>query len=248
MRLFQYWDTGSPPPDVAPLIEAIGRDNPEHQHRLYDRESAAWLIGKHFGERFRRAFEACAVPAMQADYFRLCALLRYGGVYVDADGHSIQPLASLLAATPRNLMVTLDSYLTTGVMVFRTPGDPFLRAVLELATDNIEQHQFANVYLCTGPPVADAVRALLDPAWFGAAFEAADAWARAMRFSLLLDRARAVTVVTAELAAAYSSIRLITVDELAAWVGTKRPAYKSSERDWRHWQGSIYADDPVAGA
>ncbi len=241
MKLFQYWDTGDPPADVAPLIEGLRRDNPEHDHRLFDRDAAAWLILKHFGERHRRAFDDCAVPAMQADLFRLCALVRYGGIYVDADCCSLHPLASLLAATPRNLMVTLDGYLTTGVMVFRGPGDPFLRAVLDLVLDNIEQRRFKNVYISTGPPVADAVRALADPIWFQSAYESADEWNRGMRFGQLVERAREVITVTTELQAATGSIRLITVDELGDWVGTNRPAYKSTDRDWRHWTGSIYA-------
>lgn len=241
MRLFQYWDDGQPPPDVAPLIEAIGQDNPKHEHRLYDRQAAGWLIGKHFGERCRRAFDDCAVPAMQADYFRLCALLRHGGVYVDADGCSVRPLAGLLDQTPQDLMVTLDGYLTTGVMVFRQPGHPFLRAALELATDNIEQRRFPSVYLCTGPPVCDAIRALVDPAWFEATYTAADDWNRGMRFGLLLDQARALTEVTPELKASFASVRLITVDELSAWVGTRRAAYKATPRDWRRWTGSIYS-------
>jgi hypothetical protein len=241
MRLFQYWDSGEPPADVAPLIEAVRRDNPKHEHQLFDRRAAAWLIQKHFGERYRRAFDDCAVPAMQADYFRLCALLRHGGIYVDADGHSIQPLASLIAATPHDLMVTLDGYLTTGVMVFRRPGNAFLRATLEFVTDNVEQRRFPNVYICTGPPVCDAVRALADPAWFEAAFAVADDWNRGMRFGRLLDEARSKIDVTPALRDAFRAIRLITVDELAAWVSTKRPAYKSTERDWRRWVGSIYA-------
>jgi len=243
MRLFQYWDSGQPPEDVAPLIEAIRADNPEHQHRLYDREAAGWLIAKHFGPRHRRAFDDCAVPAMQADYFRLCVLLRYGGVYIDADGHSIRPISGLLAATPHDLMVTLDGYLTTGVMAFRKPNHPFLGAVLELATDNIEHRRFANVYLCTGPPVSDAVRAVVDPAWRQAAHDAAGDWDRGMRFGQILDRAREIVAPTPELAAAFRSIRLITVDELSAWVSTKRPAYKSTAQDWRHWEGSIYAGE-----
>ncbi len=246
MRLFQYWDTGVPPADVAPLIEAIRRDNPKHEHQLFDRPKASWMIGKHFGERYRRAFDDCAVPAMQADYFRLCALLRHGGVYVDADGHSVRSLDDLIEATPHGLMITLEGYLTNCVMICRQPGDAFLGAVLELVTNNIEHRRFGNVYLCTGPAVFDAVRSLVDLRWFGSAFAAADDWNRGMRFGEILDVARALIPVTPALQKSFRSIRLITVDELAAWVTARRPAYKSTERDWRRWVGSIYTDQQPA--
>ena len=138
MKLFQYWDTGEPPPEVDAWIESFRTKNPEMRHRLYDRGAASWFIGKHFGERERRAFDACAIPSTQSDYFRLCAIIRSGGIYVDADLECVRPLASLVATAPHSLMLMWDLQLVHSFMMYRAPSDPFLCACLELATRNIE--------------------------------------------------------------------------------------------------------------
>jgi len=244
MDLIQYWHEGRPPGDVARLIARMRRDNPDFEHRLFDRASAVRFIDEHWGPRERIAFETCAVPAMQADYFRLCALITTGGVYADADSISRRPLRTLFAQSPRNLMVTLDGYLTTGLMGFWRPGDAFLRAVLNLATENIEQRRFGNVYVVTGPPVADAIRALLDASWLDAMISRCDEWARGMRFGRLLDHARALTPVTEELTAAYQDLRLIEMKETRPWQDIRRASYKRTPMDWRRWKGSIF--DPEA--
>ena len=85
--LVQFWDDASAIPDdvqeclesSAPL-EAAG-----FERTLFDDTSARHFIEDHFGARNVRAFDRCSHPAMRADYFRLCFMLRVGGLYVDAD-------------------------------------------------------------------------------------------------------------------------------------------------------------------
>jgi hypothetical protein len=96
--LVQFWDDASAIPDDvqeclkswAPL-EAAG-----FERTLFDDTSARQFIEDHFGARNVRAFDRCNHPAMRADYFRLCFMLRIGGLYVDADdvyqGAEIEPL------------------------------------------------------------------------------------------------------------------------------------------------------------
>lgn len=246
MKLFQYWDAESPPPEVAQHMERIRRANPRLDHRLYSRESGSHFIRNHLGDREWQAFEACAVPAMQADYFRLCALLVEGGCYLDADSTSRAPLDGLLELAQGSLMVTHKEVMTTGVMVFKAPRDPFLAAMLRLATDNVLGRRFDNILVSTGPPLGDAVRALLDPAWLEATRPTLDAWGRAVRFGPLLDLARRSIEVTPELRAAYAGIRFITMGESIAWVGMDDPPYKETPAHWNNWQGSIYRELPSA--
>ena len=42
MRLFQYWDTGAPPDDVAACVESFHALNPAMRPRPFDRNDAAW--------------------------------------------------------------------------------------------------------------------------------------------------------------------------------------------------------------
>lgn len=240
MDLFQYWDTGAPPADIADWICGFRDTNPTLSHRLYDRLSAAHFIRKRLGEREWRAFEACAVPAMQADYFRLCALWAKGGIYIDADMRPRQPLSGLLERWPGPLILEFNGFYNSPFMVFSGRRNPFLGAVLKLATDNIETHRFDNVLMTTGPALADAVRALLDPEWLRAATANADRFAVTMRFGRLLDRARELVPVTPSLVSAYQAITPLSYGAIWDWMDQVSHSYEDSDRDWRRWIGPIY--------
>lgn len=235
MRLYQYWDTGDPPAEVAAWIEGFRSLNPELRHRLFDRGSAAGFIRKHFGPRQERAFAACAVPSMQADYFRLLALHAKGGLYADADFQCLEPLGGLLRQAPRSLLLTWGERLTMGLMLFRQPHDAFLGACVELATRNIEARRWEHALAATGPMVINAVRALVDPVW-GACDLGLPDW------PAYLEVARAEIVVDTAVAEAVSAITLIHTLAVERWIGTDEPAYKHTGRHWLNWQGPIYAE------
>ena len=247
MRLFQYWDTGSPPEEVAGWIEGFRAANSGMKHRLYDRASASAFIGRRVGERERRAFDALAVPAMQADYFRLCAMWAVGGVWVDADYQSKAPLKKLLRQAEGTLLQFWHGHIVTGVILAREPGDAFLRACLDLATVSIEARAPQSAYMSTGPGVLNAVRVMADPAAFDEVLTQYRNIGQSVGdFGDLLDRARATTRVTPELEAAFKALTLIEVTAMKPWIAWKKPAYKQTGRHWQNWTGPQYFDPPTA--
>ncbi len=249
MRLYQYWDAPDPPPEIAGWIEGFRRDNPDFQHRLYDRAAAGWFIGKHLGEREQHAFEAIAVPSMQSDYFRYCAVWALGGVYVDADFQSLQPLSGLLGQAPRSLMLSWDGHVVAGLMMCRERGDPFVRACLDLSTRNIEDRALTSAYTAAGPGVINAIRVLIDPASFDEVAKGFDNFfGRGWGFPELMERARGMVVVTPQIAEAFHAMTVIHAKKLNGWIGRAAPAYKETERHWLHWRGSIYADGEPGAA
>lgn len=242
MKLFQYWDTGEPPEDVAELIEGFRADNPDLVHQLYDRAAASWFIGKHLSPREKRAFEACAVPAMQSDYFRLCALVVKGGLYIDADLRSLRPLAPLIRATPRGFMTVSDGHLINGFLLAQRSGDAFLAACLSLCTLNIEFGDIPKVYTATGPGVLNAIQALVRPERerrLSAVMEnpIQDSW----KFPLILQRARQRIERSSALIEAFDAWTILPKAEAFSWVERIDPAYKLTPRHWLNWPGSIYA-------
>ena len=206
MRLFQYWDSADPPAEVAGWIENVRATNADLEHRLFDRDQASWFIGKHTGQRHRRAFEACAAPAMQSDYFRLCALKRSGGIYFDADLRCLRPLSPLLATAPHGLLELRGVQINNGLMFIRAAQDPFVEACLELCTLNIEQRDIPNVYTATGPGVLCALQAVLRPETAAPLLAEMDNYLQAdWRFPAVLERARRDIPVTEALARASAS-------------------------------------------
>ncbi len=241
MKLFQYWDGAEPPSEVAGWIEGFRTRNPDFEHVLLNEATAADFIARHYGPREVAAFRACAVPAMQADFIRLCVLDVFGGVYVDADNQSLRPLSELIARAPRSLAFLWTGLINNGFLMFRSPGDPFVRACLEMTLQNIEARRFEIEFTATGPGVVNAVRVVADPSCLDAVLGAFDnAVCRDWGFPALVEHARAAVPATPELVEAVASLTLMHALAASPWIGSDQPAYKQSDRHWGNWRGSIY--------
>jgi mannosyltransferase OCH1-like enzyme len=136
--LVQFWDDASAVPgdvqaclDGWASVETVG-----FERVLFDDVSALRFIEEDFSERHVRAFDRCSHPAMRADYFRLCFMLRVGGLYIDADdeyqGADVESLVSggLLRLQP---------------LVYDIPSDSMVNVAHALdTTDNAEQIFYVN--------------------------------------------------------------------------------------------------------
>lgn len=85
--LMQFWDDlASVPADVQKCLDSwLPLEGLGFERHIFDDVSAEQFIKANFSSRHCRAFERCLHPAMRADYFRLCFILKNGGLYVDAD-------------------------------------------------------------------------------------------------------------------------------------------------------------------
>jgi mannosyltransferase OCH1-like enzyme len=147
--LFQYWHSSEIPDYIRGLMDSFKRQNPDFSHRVFDEAAAERFIAVHLGPRELACFRACAVRAMQADYFRYCALLACGGIYADADSRCVGPLRSMLEAEDSarifrvgkslRLNGTEVEIVTNHLLVFKEPHHPLLELVLSIATSQIER-------------------------------------------------------------------------------------------------------------
>ena len=244
MRLYQYWGTGAPPPRVAAGIRTFQEQNTAMKHRLYARKAAAWFIRKRVGEREWRAFNACAVPAMQADYFRLCALWATGGVYADADQACGEPLHPLLSSLAGPLVPTRKGLVTQHFLIFPRRGDAFLRVWLDLASLNIEARDIPSVHTATGPGAMRALWSLLDPATAEAnEQEMTEPKKIGWGYHEVLERAQTACALGADVRQAFAAISTVDREEAFRWFAPIQAGYKMSAVDWRRWPGSIYMEE-----
>jgi hypothetical protein len=160
--IVQYWHSTEIPVEVAELVGTFRNLNPDLHHRLFCEATAGEFIAEHFSAREVAAFRACAVPAMQADYFRYCAVLALGGIYSDADFRCVRPLRELLASTGGGRLFRREppGYLLNGFFLFDAPGHPLLRLTLDIATANIEGRVGERVQMVTGPWIFSGLAAL----------------------------------------------------------------------------------------
>lgn len=153
IKCIQFWDKSPPPDEVAALI-GKWRAAPGLDHHLFDWKMANAFILEHFGERECAAFRDCLVPAMQADFFRYCALYVLGGLYVDADTcPSGEGLAAFLAGHERGVLMRRQMRIANDFLYFSRPGDPLLAKVIDIACTNILSRTSNNVWLVTGPGI-----------------------------------------------------------------------------------------------
>src|SRR5207302_5383153 len=86
--IMQFWDNASAiPADVSECLDSwrSAAAAAGLTYTLFDDASAERCIASSLGSGFADAFTRCPHPAMRSDYFRLCYIFRYGGLYVDAD-------------------------------------------------------------------------------------------------------------------------------------------------------------------
>jgi len=236
MRLFQYWDAGNPPADVAACIQSVRDVNPDFQHQLFDRDAAAWFIGKRIGERQREAFLSLAVPAMQADYFRLCALWARGGIWVDADTIALEPLSTLLVEVDRGFLSMWNGRLQSSPLISREPLNAFFGASMELATRNVERRLEKTAYEVTGPQILNLIWCAIDPV---GAHEVEHL--RRHPDAPQSQEASQVAALYPGAREAFSRMSRLHDWQTYRWLQeNEATGYKSTTNDWRRWRGSIY--------
>ncbi len=152
VRLFQYWNTNTPPDEVRVLLETWGRD-PGVEQDLFDQPRARAYLGDEFGSRLTAAFDVCANPALQSDLFRLAALYSEGGLYADADLGSLGRVAELIRPAPVGLLVALLDGPNNDLIFARHARLPLIGRLLERVVTNIEMRISNNVAAVSGPVV-----------------------------------------------------------------------------------------------
>ena len=152
LKIFQFWNVPTPPPEVAALI-AGWQNDPGYLHKLFTSETADQYIEERFDARTLAAYRTCAVPAMQADFFRYCVLLREGGIYVDADVQNHGRLFDFIHDEDQGLLMTRIDRVANDILFVRGPENELIAHTLEQAIQNIEARLSNNVWLVTGPGI-----------------------------------------------------------------------------------------------
>jgi hypothetical protein len=241
LSVYQYWDAAQPPVEVAVHLDAMREAVAGWDWRLLDEAAAASLIERRCGVREAAAFRTCKPPAMQADYLRLCLMNALGGVYLDADNLPLRPLRPLLERAPVALLPIWNGVVGTDTMVFRRPGHPFVRACLELATENIEHRRFDSVLMATGPAVLTAMRCVGDRACEAQIQHLVEhsPWNRE-DWCFLSRRAAALKSADPAVAASLAEMTFVPVEEMVTWVASPPMTYKTTSRHWMHWAEALY--------
>jgi len=72
--------------------------NPDYEIHTYDNEGCKTFLLSEYGPLYRDIFDYISDGPIKADFWRVCILYKYGGVYADADINPLVPIASFLEA------------------------------------------------------------------------------------------------------------------------------------------------------
>ncbi|MCO4275928.1 hypothetical protein NG701_16080 [Pseudarthrobacter sp. HLT3-5] len=227
--LIQFWDNAtSVPADVQKCLDSwVPLEKTGFERLLFDDTAAEQFIMENFSRRHSRAFKRCHHPAMRADFFRLCFVLKNGGLYVDADDAyqaydidkllmdgrlKLQPLCYDIASDSMVDPVRSAGIPAEGGRIFYVnnnpllapPSHPIIAMALEQATNSLlsADEDSRDIQTLTGP-------GNLTSCLVAHAVELAQA-GKAWDFELLTD---------------WDSVAIST------WP----LSYRSDDRNWRRW-------------
>jgi mannosyltransferase OCH1-like enzyme len=147
-RIHRIWLGGPEPEWCQPFADTWRRPGwelrqwggPEELYPLVNQgvyDSAEAIAPNHVGQ-------------LRADVLRLEILLRYGGVYVDADFECLRPIDGLLAGVECFAARVERRYINNAIMG-AVPGHPFLRALVRGLAANVRAERGYKPNRLSGP-------------------------------------------------------------------------------------------------
>ncbi len=241
--IMQFWDNASAvPADVSECLDSWRSTAVDAglTYTLFDDTSAERCIASSLGNVFSDAFTRCRHPAMRSDYFRLCYIFRYGGLYVDADDvYNGAGLRACFEDARLKVQPLCYDALSDGMVppeVFREPQESASSWIF-----------YVNNNPLAAPPFHPIVRLALARATAlltGDSDLRFDVQATTGPGNLTRCLVRHALAVEASRLRARDFLLLPDWDEVAT---SRWPlSYRDDERNWRHWnpQGSSLDDEP----
>lgn len=117
------------------------RLNPEYEVQLFDNLMCEKFLLEEYSELYRDIFNYIEDGPIKADFWRICILYKYGGVYSDIDNQPLVPIKDFLE--PDVEFLTCSSYM--GDMNFNPnfiighKGSPILKRCIDWYLDKYHQ-------------------------------------------------------------------------------------------------------------
>lgn len=243
--IIQYWHDEDVPDYIRELFDAFRTHNPKLQHRVFSEATADTFIAENLGKRELEAFRACAVPALQADYFRLCGVYVLGGVWCDADILCVSSLSPLLNGHEGGELFWYPTgqAVCNGFFIFSQRRHPLLKLAIDIATAQIENRISERVDVVAGSWVftvlVEAQRSGSFDAWLDSASgQMLQPFRRKPHHKENLRR----LIEDSQLGEAFQSVSVQPRSKLDGLLLHPVPnlPYKNSESHFLNFKGSIY--------
>lgn len=140
----------------AHCVNAWIQSNPDYDYRYHTGEDCRDLIAKEFSSEVLAAYDTLYAGAFKADLWRLCVLYKYGGVYGDIKLFPAKPLYKIIDPNADLVLVTdlpnkLSKIGIYNAFMAATPGNPFIKRMIDVTVENIRQRRMTHFLDITGP-------------------------------------------------------------------------------------------------
>jgi len=169
--IIQTYKTKDLPEYYQNIVNHNRNLNPEYEYKFFDDKDCLEFIKNNYDSRTLNAFRKInpKYGASKADFFRYCAMYKYGGVYLDIKSKILKPLNHLIKQDDEYILSYWkqkynNSFLSNEKGEFQNwhiicvPGHPYLKAVIENVINNIENYSLKKY-----PPSKDSVIFLTGP-------------------------------------------------------------------------------------
>lgn len=155
-KIMLFWHDQNLPDDVTESIEKIKNFNSDYIVTLFNEETAQKYIQQNYDENLSTLFiKHCPHIIMKADLFRICYLLKEGGIYVDIDIDCYASLDSIFEYQQFSCFFLYaegnPSCIENGFIACE-PKSYVISFILTQITDHLTRKQnFTNIWEHTGP-------------------------------------------------------------------------------------------------
>jgi mannosyltransferase OCH1-like enzyme/Flp pilus assembly protein TadD len=150
-QIMQFWDSSSPPDDVAALMATWKSLNPGYTIHHFTDSTALEFLAKEFPERVSTAYRRAREPAQKADICRLAWLFHNGGIYVDADNRCLRPISTIVPPNADLVLYQEDLGTIGNDFVAVSREHPVIAYALDNAVTAINRGDTDLIWLSTGP-------------------------------------------------------------------------------------------------
>lgn len=149
-RIAHYWQ-GPHGPAIARARAQWARLHPDSSQHLFDDETATDWLRQNFGPAMAQRFQALGHAALRADLFRLCWVLRQGGVFADLDEYPRIPVTPWLAGARAVLCIERGFGTIANNFIAAEPDHPVCAMALEFVCNALDQTDAPYAWWHSGP-------------------------------------------------------------------------------------------------
>ncbi|MGS0466395.1 glycosyltransferase [Cobetia marina] len=124
---------------------------PDTHYTVFDRNQARIFLRKNFGKSYEKAFLLANSPTEESDFFRLCYLAKFGGVYVDADDGYHHGFDELFPSGIELVCFREEYGALANNVIIAVPGHPAIEYAMKMAAQSLLAKDNENTWHKTGP-------------------------------------------------------------------------------------------------